>query len=156
MHTFTLCRRMWFSFFSQPVVLLSMWCTWNCVRHLHFPILPSLFLISNSQQHLYLTCCSLDILSSSEKLYFLYAYRRWREASWLLQCWNMVLLGVMLRSMRSNILKEPDASVFRVYSARFYLPSAFCYVVPMRRVHFMFLFVTVHSFTGDTVVFVLT
>jgi hypothetical protein len=49
--------------------------------------------------------------------------------------------GVLLCSMRSSILKEPDASIFRVYSARFYLPSAFCYVVPVRRVHFFFLVV---------------
>jgi hypothetical protein len=36
LRTFTLCRRKWFSFFSQPVVLLSMRRTGNCLRHLHF------------------------------------------------------------------------------------------------------------------------
>ena len=36
LRTFTFCRRKWFSFCSQPVVLLSMRFTWNCLRHLHF------------------------------------------------------------------------------------------------------------------------
>jgi len=64
----------------------------------------------------------------------------------------------MVCSMHSSMLKEPHASVLRVYSARFYLPSAFCYVVPFRRVLFFFFLasITVNRFTGDTIVFVPT